>query len=145
MSGNNPTPSPKPIYPPPPPVSPALMSQLNNEVQKQINEQTEKFNKSYTPAVDHAELKSDVKNLWRYVAALLTVLGVSTAIYMHLDSKIAALNESIGSESKYIFDKYQNLENRVADDYRAMNERVDNIILQDRKTQEITLEKQKSN
>ncbi len=139
MSGNKSTSSPEPIFPPPPPtVPPALKSELNREVQKQINEQTEKFNKSYTPAADHAELKSDVKNLWRYVAALLTVLGLSAAIYMHIDSKISALNESISSESKYIFDKYQNLENRVADDVRAMNQRVDSIILQNKQIKEHT-------
>ncbi|MAI61986.1 MAG: hypothetical protein CBB87_05765 [Micavibrio sp. TMED27] len=138
--------TPQPIYPPAPPsVSPALKSQLDREVQKQITEQTEKFNKSYTPASDHAELKSDVKNLWRYVGALLTVIVLAATIYIHLDSKLTKLNETINSESKYIFDKYQNLENRVADDFRAMNARVDNLVIHSNNTEKNTKVKTETN
>lgn len=142
MSEDKNNPAFEPTYPPPPPsVPPALKSQLDREVQRQITEQTENFNRSYTPAADHAELKSDVKSLWRYVAALLTIMGLSAAIYMHIDGKITALNESINSESKYIFDKYENLENRVASDYRAMNERLDSVIMLQHQKNETSIKK----
>ena len=127
--------SPQPTSPPPPPSAPppTLIPELKGEVEKETKKQTETFNNSYTPVADHVELKSDVKNLWRYVAILITFIVLASSLYIHLDSKIAKMNETIASETKYIFNNFKSLENRVANDYRAMNMRLDNVLIHSKK------------
>ncbi len=113
-----------------------LLDELKTILKDEVEKKTKDFNEVSTP-VAFATLANDVKHLRIYFAILAgvgaaIVAGIFTG-YIHIDGKISTLNEKLNTialNSKDTEAKYQILEGKINGDIKGINNRVDDIIVE---------------
>lgn len=113
--------------------------ELTDTLQKELKKKDERFKDIPTP-VNFAKLETDVKHHDRIIYGLLIVLLVaSVGGYLHFDNKITAVSNRVAAEIKDLDKTHSQLEEKIRDETKAVNSRIDSIIIQNNKSLNATV------
>lgn len=109
---------------------------LTETLQKELKKKDEQFKDIPTP-IDFAKLQNDVGHhnkfiygmLIAVIAIVITVFIALLGGYFHFDNKISNVGDHINTEFKEMNTTHRQLEEKINNEVKAVNSRIDAIII----------------
>ncbi len=112
----------------------ATLMELTRTLEKKIKESDDRFKGIPTP-IDFAKLQTDVKHHGNIIYGLVFILvGALIGGYVNFDNKIDAVTDRMMVEIKSLDGVHGRLEEKIDNEAKQVNGRIDNIIIQNNKS-----------
>lgn len=113
-----------------------ILRELTETLQKKLKTEDERFKGIPTP-IDFAKLQNDVSHHNNFIYGMsIAVLGVVITVfvallggYFHFDNKVSHVVDSINAEFKELNSTHRQLEEKINNEIKAVNNRIDAIII----------------